>query len=325
MGRHFRVAIHPPGKYFPTMMRLMAVSLSFLLLVGCQGPSEDGSSGLLLAGLLVLGQRKSSSRDVPIVAFEGNSTYLTRAQNALSAWSIDLATNYITNTRYMGNSSTAHHPATWITTASHTNCNRYGIPETLRNSGCVGMDGANDVLGVCETRSLSSGQIVDTTLVLEEEYQNGGGLTASKVAVYIHEVGHCLGLKHVSGAGTLVMHHNTSMANTPHANELAAVEATYKPCCTTPSTHKNRFTGTGNPNADGDTAPTGNPIFWFSLPNFYIYSNMGNAMTFAEPMDEAPRGEVFDEELITVQHYLMEDGTEKSYRVFADGRKLRLH
>jgi len=269
MGRHFRVAIHPPGKYFPTMMRLMAVSLSFLLLAGCQGPSEDGSSGLLLAGLLVLGQQKSSSsRDVPIVAFEGNSTYLTRAQNALSAWDINLATTYITNTRYMGNSSTAHHPATWITTASHTNCNRYGIPDTLRTNSCVGMDGANDVLGVCEVRFTGSGQLVDTTMVMEEEYQNGGASTASKEAVYIHEVGHCLGLKHVTGVGTLVMHHNLSGANTPHANELAAVAATYKPCCATPSTHKNRFTGTGNVQADGGTAPTGNPIFWFSLPNF---------------------------------------------------------
>ncbi|MBE7437426.1 MAG: hypothetical protein HS115_03135 [Spirochaetales bacterium] len=303
------------------MMRLMALLLSFLLLAGCQQPAEDGNSGLLLASLLVLGQKKSSSsRDVPIVAYAGDSTYLSRAQTALNAWSIDLATNYITNTRYMGNSSTAHHPNTWITTATNASCSRKGVDTSTLGTTCL----SGAVIGVCETRYTSSGQIVDITAVMEEDFQDGGDTAALKQAVFSHEIGHCLGLKHVDGAGTLIMHPDTTGATTPHANELAAVSATYEPCCTAPTTHINRFTGTGNPSANGSTNPTGNSIYWRSFPVFYIYYDMGNTMTFAESMDEAPRGEVFDEELITVHHYLMEDGTEKSYRVYADGRRVLL-
>ena len=287
-------------RFFSLVSLIVAV---FLLVnsTGCKvitGEKEDNNEAILILALLYL---YSNSTSLNLVA---NETYVGRANTALSAWQIGLATGLIGTSRSLGNSFSAHNPANWIT-VSDAGCSAYGVSaDTI--SSCV-LGGAT--IGVCETRMVSStGAIVDSTAILLKEYQAGADTEAEKQSVFTHEVGHCLGLKHSPSAAIAanlqrIMYPSTAGADTPHSGELTAVADAYSPTVKAPSTgNRDTYYNISN----------GFAVRHQSFPLFYISGGIGNSFRDqdAESYESfLPPGKTYDEELTTVRHYMQIGGT----------------
>jgi len=247
-----------------------------------------------------------------------NSDYLQRANTGLSTWAIDLVQNQTASSRTLGDSYTAHNPKNWIT-ASGNDCVAVGVPSSLQGSGCPF---GGSVIGVCETRYYTStGEIVDSTLLMNKNYQDSSfNSNSDKQSVFTHEIGHCLGLKHTNVI-TNIMYPSTAGADTPAAGELAAIADAYKPTVKAPS----------STNRDDYFSVTGsNAVRQFTFPSFIISAFIGNAMvsdtsnatsSFSTrssslgrgqlPEIPPPRGPSLNGPIGVEQHWLYIDGSEK--------------
>ncbi len=262
---------------------LPAVLVGSLVLQGCNTTKDEGIDTTTLILLFLLLNPPASA----------NQTYVDRSNAGLTAWNANLVTNTLTNDRTLGNSSFAHNPANWITVSDST-CNVVGVPTSL--SGACPLTGG--VIGVCETRFLSTGEIVDSTLLILTSFQTDTSVAdAEKQSVFTHEIGHCLGLKHTTDSAN-VMFANTSGANSPSSSELAAIADAYNPFdgAVSTSNRDNFYNVTG-----------GNALLHFSFPLFHISANIGNRGGLSS---EPPGpGKPITGPVTTVRHYMHRDGT----------------
>ncbi|MDH5682071.1 MAG: hypothetical protein OEZ36_10820, partial [Spirochaetota bacterium] len=154
--------------------------------------------------------------------------HLERSNLALFSWGIGLTEDITGTSRNLGDGFTAYNPKNWIIMTNDSTTGE-GVPLTMANYF------ANNPLaiGVCSVRMDSvTAEIVDSTLIMRQSYQEGTDPELEKQSVYTHEVGHCLGLQHSDlwgGTNANIMWPNTSGADTPSVLELAAVADTYTP------------------------------------------------------------------------------------------------
>ena len=177
-----------------------------------------------------------------------NVTILSQAVTALASWNIGLEENIgYSNTRTLGTDTTAANPANWITTASEDNCNYIGIPDSLKEDGECVFSSTDPTVGVCLIRFIvETGVIVDSTLIVSKTaYDDFSGTAEAKNKdirnIFIHEIGHCLGLQHwgdpedpepaeVNSGDyeTHIMYPYTGLTiYEPHVQELAAIQNVY--------------------------------------------------------------------------------------------------
>ncbi len=113
-----------------------------------------------------------------------NPQHLEWAQEALDAWGIGLRNDLIHRGR--GNIRN------WITVAN-SGCRVEGT-ELIQDPNCL----TEDAIGVCYLYVYPpSGHIVHTTAIMRKDFlEDSRGSENEKLAVFIHEIGHCLGLQH---------------------------------------------------------------------------------------------------------------------------------
>ena len=195
---------------------------------------------------------KKSPQTYDYVPESPNAQYLAWAQSALAAWNIGLENTDNTSAIRNVTSGYANNPKNWITVAN-AECDALGLPESIKER-CFETSSA---IGVCYTRSKRDGLILDTTILVLDTHLSGSGPSTDKLATFIHEVGHCLGLQHWGNADatdsgeepgamadfqTHVMYPTSGPANIPHAEEINSIQAVYN---TDPA-------GCGDTNPDDD-------------------------------------------------------------------------
>ncbi len=210
-------------------------------------------SSAALAMLMLLMQACANRNAEEMEEIMGESAFIAYSQESLAAWGIDLETEHLLPHRKLGTEGRRHNPPHWITTADE-NCVARGIPSRLDCS----FEGTNTV-GLCAFRYIIDaedpsriGSIVDSTIIIRESALMDSSSTQSrKKAIFIHEVGHCLGLQHWGNGqfsndvgleaaiedSELEPHHrkvldhimfpNVTKTALPHAQEIAAVQAVY--------------------------------------------------------------------------------------------------
>ncbi len=166
--------------------------------------------------------------------------YVTWSQTALDSWGINLTNN--NNLSVLRNVTVGYtfNPPNWIT-VTEGDCEAQGVPARLK-SECPFSDAT--VIGVCYTRPYTSGAnlgtIIDSTILIRKATLEGGATNANKQSIFVHEIGHCLGLQHWGNTGaddsslepmgahiTHNMFPNLTGGDTPEAQELAAIAAVY--------------------------------------------------------------------------------------------------
>ena len=175
-----------------------------------------------------------------------NGGYIALAQAGLDAWDIGLDSNRATGIFRNITLGYAYNPPNWITVTG-ANCEGGGISRSLQEN-CPFAE--NGVIGVCLLHVYSDietkGQIRDSTIMVLDTFLTDIMYSdAEKLSVFIHEVGHCLGLQHWGNTddtdsaiepGTLaqktahVMYPNLSGADVPANAEIASLKAVYEDC-----------------------------------------------------------------------------------------------
>ena len=232
-------------------------------------------------------------------ALQNGTTLVNRANCGLEAWNIDLAQNIFGSSRNTSKNF-QYNPQNWLTVSDNT-CVATGIPPVadLEGGTCPLVGG---VIGVCYTRVYTSGslagQIVDTTLMLLDTFQNGADTEAEKQSVFTHEIGHCLGLQH-SGSTADIMFSDTSGANTPSVDELLSIQSAYDPYLRSPSYQASRYNTT-----------SGAVNRHFSFPTFYISSSInGNAFRNENAPLPPPGPPLLSDQIGVVMHMYKADGS----------------
>ncbi|MCB1172123.1 MAG: hypothetical protein KDK39_01100 [Leptospiraceae bacterium] len=280
--------------------KVISLALGFFILglvtSQCASKSDDDQTLLLLL-LLYYIQRNPA----PV------QNYVDRSTTALTTWNIGLQTGVrsgerSTDTNYQMN------PPNWMTVANES-CSARGVPANWQGSSCSLTGGT---IGICITRYYTGGnvgQLVDTTLVMLDSYQTSSASDGDKQSVFTHEVGHCLGLRHAESGGAntcsgsyanCIMFPSTAGADTPHTEELSAIDYAYGPIQDPDGTaHDNRYSQTGT------TA-----IRHWSAPTFTISSVIGSAMQSADNYTTVPPGPELQGEIETRVHSYHADGRE---------------
>lgn len=231
--------------------------------------------------------------EIPPVDVDPDPLYAERATEALLAWAIELEAGQMMALRHLGDAYTAHNPPNWITVADET-CDAEGVSEQMRAACPLG----GDIIGVCETRFYAdTGEIVDTTLVVLDAFQESAAREEDKRAVFIHEVGHCLGLRH-SDSMDRVMYPTTAGADAPSQAEQHAVQSAYYPQVHAPAP--------GIAAQFYATTQAGEALRHFQTPVFVLSGFMGTepGRSYIPPATGRPlRGEV-----VTSRHLIRRDG-----------------
>lgn len=236
----------------------ISLTLTFVVFAMCKKQESDTVSTELVLGLLILNNTQS-----PYDTVATSQEYMDRFDYALTQWNIALVTGIRGTSRSLS-SFAEYSPKNWGV-VTEDGCVGPGVPSSMQGSGCA--FNTSGVIGVCQVRFYSNGEIADTTLLLRKSFQDDSNVSiteAIKRAVWIHEVGHCLGLKHTAG-GTAVM--NSTIGATrvlPNAGELAAVDETYTPTAAPSNTTRDNFFQVTGSNA----------IRQFADPTFTLSSNM---------------------------------------------------
>ena len=238
---------------------------------------------------------------------EGTSSeglHISRSQQGLALWQINLDTSNISSIRTLGGSSYADNPPFWII-LSDENCSGVGIPAGLKKPCRLG----GQTLGITYTRFYNTGQIVDSTIIILDSYMEGSATEANKVSVYAHEIGHALGLEHYENINNL-MYPYTSGADEPNANELAIINSSYNPIAApVASDWKDYFTQVGERESDdGVLEPGTSAIRWHSFPVPYIGVS---GYAFRGKTAQWPKGPAISQDYYTVITYLKKDGCYK--------------
>lgn len=222
--------------------------------------------------------------------------YVDYARQALQAWDIGLDPDLIAGAREFGDAYTAHHPRNWMT-VSGSDCDADGIAPGLQENCPLGTGGVgNEIIGICETRVYPSGEIVDTTLIVWDEFLEGEALAPDKQAVFIHEVGHCLGLKHQS-AKKHVMYSTIAGEDRPSPEEHEAIEGVYDPVEEPSKQTANKFYATSS---------QGNPLRHHDFPRFVVSGTIGTEPASAELDGDHRDALVAPVEVI--RHYMRRQG-----------------
>ena len=166
-------------------------------------------------------------------------------------------------------------------------------------------DQPSTVVGLCEIGYYSSGSyvglIAQTTLTIRKSYLLSTTISNNhKLSAFIHEIGHCLGLRHSDDSPALscTASMNTSISNTqqcvmyssispksvaiilPSKEELTAIKSVYKAINNVSSPtneYMNRFSTVAN---------TTNVIRQFTYPKFYINTSIELGKTLANVVQD---------------------------------------
>jgi hypothetical protein len=280
--------------------RVMTGALTLVALAGCdkmEGASIEDLEGQCFQEDCPEGDVDAEGEDpeqeLPEVDLDPDPLYLDRATRALEAWDIALDTEQMTALRALGDAYTAHNPPNWVTVSDET-CGAEGVGEGLRADCPLG----GDVIGVCETRFYpATGEIVDTTLVVLDAFQESPASEQDKRAVFTHELGHCLGLRH-SGSEHHVMYPTTAGADAPANDEQHALETAYHPHTQAPppGIAKKYFSVTTG----------GDAIRHFEDPVFVLSGSMG---TESGRSYELPAtGRALTDDVAVARHLIQRDG-----------------
>ncbi len=224
---------------------------------------------------------------------DGGVCILDDVNEALNAWQIGLPNANVSSVRSSGSGSSAN-PRNWISVG----CEGPGLSEADRADCLQDFGSGSNTIGTCSYwYSPSSGEILSTTTLLRESYLTGSSNYSDKLSVIIHEIGHCIGLKHWPTRDH-VMYGSTAGADLPAPGELAAVAEAYvpSPAQPSPATRDAYFNSTGSL-----------ALRQLTNPQFTLDATFAGGTTSFFAIRPAP-GEPLPPDAVRVKHEFDENG-----------------
>ena len=226
-------------------------------------------------------ESRYSKQVLDVIIDTPNIQYQNLVESALSDWDIGLENNSKMGLLRNITPGYAYNPQNWITVAD-SNCNAKGIPYALRTPERCTL--AQDrTIGLCFVTAYASGpqkgQIIHTTIIVKDTILEGTTYSdMEKKAIFVHEIGHCIGLQHWGNTQTSdsplepscsfcsnphvthVMYPSTAGNNVPYQKEKEAVQAVY-----------------ADPAGCSSANPSGNCVKPMDLPDFDSCSKRSEA------------------------------------------------